>query len=257
MPNLLSKSVQVAARAALLCTALGAMHAQAAPIGPDAFGASSIVESFEAVSPSPNSPMIPGLGVLKPGVLGAFTFASGAVLLNPFVNDPPPSARGTAVLDFALGDAGFGLGENGYIASQQDVPDGSAFLALDAHPGPIQFLFPYDVTRVGALVAGNPGFATLSAFDVAGNLLSTATRDKASVSDWSSNFLGLEAAGIRRITFSDSAAFTGFNALVLDDLTFEPALTVAEPDSISLLAFGLFLLACRRVRKVPVERGAS
>ena len=227
----------------------------AAPIGKDAFGLRATVEGFEGLSPAANSPQVVGTGFLKPGVIGPFTFASGATLTGPVPNPGlGMGAVGVLVGDFSLGASGFGLGENGRIDSANDVPHGTAFIALNAHPGPIEFTFPFDLIRVGAFEAGDAGFVTLSAFDASGRLLETLTLAKSSEAHWTTTFIGLEnAAGIRKVTFTDSTSNTGFNALVLDDLTFEPlAAAVPEPPSILLVAAAVMTLAaCLRLRRVP------
>src|ERR1041384_2777680 len=93
--------------------------AQATAIGIGAFGPGTIIESFEGVSPGANSPQLPGTGILKPGVIEPFTFGSGVVLTEPIPN-VGVAARGVQVDDFSIGPAGFGLAENGHIASAND-----------------------------------------------------------------------------------------------------------------------------------------
>ena len=229
MTNILRKFIFAAAGVTLTLTTIRANDAQADPISTSEFGSSAIVESFEGLSPGTIIPQIVDTGVLKPGVNGPFTFNSGVTLTGPIPNEPPPSAAGIEVGDFSIGDASFGLGENGQITSADDVPDGSAYLALNADPGPIEFTFNSDMLRVGALVTGGRGFIILSAFDASGHLLETVSVSKVNVSNWRSNFVGLEnSAGIRKITFSDSDVGSGFNTLVLDRLTFEPIASVVE-----------------------------
>ncbi len=233
---------------------IGTIHAT--PIGRDTFGSEAVVESFEGLSPGANSPQLPDRGFLKPGVIGQFSFRSGATLTgpipNPGVGATGDNAAGVLVGDFSIGPAVFGLGVNGIITSANDIPDGTAFLALDAHPGPIEFTFASDMVRVGALEAGGPpGFVTLSAFDGSGRLLEAVTLPKASQTEWATTFIGLEnAAGIRKVTFSDSTINTGFNTLVLDDLIFEPLVApVPAPHSILLLAAGMTVAGYIRFRR--------
>ena len=258
MINALRKLIFVVAGATLTLITTRGNDAQAISIGLTDFGSSAIVESFEGLSPGPNIPQSQNLAFFKPGVNGPFTFNSGVTLTGPIPNALPPSAVGIPVGDFSLGPAVFGLGDNGLIASANDVPDGSAYLALNSHPGPIEFTFTSDVFRVGALVAGGtafgmgPGFSTLSAFDASGKLLETVSVTKVNVSSWSSNFAGLQTdSGIRKISFSDSDA--GRNPLVLDRLTFEP---VPEPTTWLVIAVGLlcvaFRLSGRRELRAPV-----
>jgi hypothetical protein len=56
---------------------------------------------------------------------------------------------GLQIGDWSIGAANFGLGRNGQISSVNDVPDGSAFLDLDAIASPIEFTFDSDIFRVG------------------------------------------------------------------------------------------------------------
>jgi hypothetical protein len=234
--------------------------AEAISIGSDRFTASAIVESFEGLVPAANIPQVDSSGILKPGVNGPFTFSSGVTLTRPVPNMPPPAASGVLVGDFSIGRAIFGLGENGQIQSVADIPNGTAYFALNAHPGPIEFTFPSPVLRVGAFITGggSPGGAgILSAFDRSGNILESVRRSKVNVSDWKTNFLGVEDPGITRITFSDTDAPLGFNTLVLDSLTFE---SVPEPASISLVLLGcftmFFLANWEKLRRGHVKRGA-
>ena len=99
-------------------------------------------------------------------------------------------------------------------------------------------------------MAGDPGFVTLSAFDKSGGLLQTLTLTKGSASNWATTFIGLERSeGIRTVTFSDSNIGSGFNALVVDKLTFET--TVPEPSSMLLVAIGLVAIRFKQSSKQP------
>jgi hypothetical protein len=230
---------------------LPSKSAQAVQIGLQNFGSNAILESFEGLSSSENKPLLENeSGVLKLGVDGQpIVFGSGVVLTGPLPSELPPSAIGIQLDDWSIGRASFGLGENGQITSVADVPDGTAYLALDVISGPIEFTFPFDVFRVGALVTGasfTPGGSAtpinLSAFDSKGNLLETVTIGSVKVSDWRNNFLGLESAtGIRKVTFSGGRV-NGESYLVLDRLTFEtqsiPPASIPEPS----LTLGLLIV---------------
>jgi hypothetical protein len=215
--------------------------AQAVQISQDNFGSGAIVESFEGLSPGLNLTLQGNdVGLLNPGVIEPFTFESGVTLTG--------SVIGVLIGDWSIGRAYFGLGENGFVDSAADVPDGSAYLAIN-FGSVVEFTFPSDILRVGGLVtssalnAGDLGSPiNLSAFDEFGTLLETVTIPNVNVSDWGSNFLGLEnAAGIRRVTFSPTPTNVG-SYLVLDRLTFEPisspSIAVPEPTS------GLGVLVC-------------
>ncbi len=116
---------------------------------------------------------------------------------------------------------------------------------------PVEFYFTADQLRVGALVSGNTGSSILSAYDASGSLLETVSVPNVNILNWRSNCIGLEnKAGIRKVTFLNSAAGTGAaSKLVLDRLTLEPAVSVPEPTSVSLLAAGVLALLCRRRNK--------
>lgn len=191
----------------------------------------SIVESFEGLSPGPNISMLPGLGILKPGINGPFTFPSGVTLTSPVPNPSRP-ASGVQVDDWSIGPASFGVGEQGSIDSAGDVPNGTAFLALDAIPGPIELTFPADVLSVGALVTGSagnsPGSIVLTAFGDSNNILSTVRVPAVPVSAWPTNFIGVQStSAIHKVWFQNSDTSAGFNVFVLDDLVFQP---VPEPN---------------------------
>ncbi|MCP2729435.1 PEP-CTERM sorting domain-containing protein [Limnofasciculus baicalensis] len=130
------------------------------------------------------------------------------------------------------------MNSNGDIGSASNVPDGNAYLGFnsDSSQGLVEFTFASDILRVGGLVtAANYGGApanniiSLSAFDALNNLLETVTISGVNVSNWGSNFLGLEnSGGIRKITISGDYT-------VLDKLTFEAAATQPVPEPASVL----------------------
>jgi hypothetical protein len=226
--------------------------AQAVQISQDNFGSGAIVESFEGLSPGPNlSLQGNNVGLLNPGIIEPFTFGSGVTLTG--------SVIGVSIGDWSIGPAFCGLGENGLVASAADVPDGSAYLAIN-FGSVVEFTFPSDILRVGALVTssalnagdfGNPIY--LSAFDAFGTLLETVTIPNVNVSDWGSNFLGLEnTTGIRRVIFSPTPTNTG-SYLVLDRLTFEPisspSIAVPEPTSALGVLVGAVLGASSMLKR--------
>lgn len=209
-------------------------------INSSAFGSSAVVESFEDVSVGPNVRQ-EYAGYISPGINGSFTFASGVTLTRPIPN--PGISRGVIIGDFSIGDAYFGLGSNGAVSAAQ-VPSGTAYLGLNsfASAGPIEFSFASDISRIGALVdSANYGRnITLSAFDAANNLLETVSIGSIQVSQWRSNFLGLENVGIRKVSFNG-------DYLVLDHLKFESK-SVPEPLTLggTALAGGIGLLIKKR-----------
>jgi PEP-CTERM motif len=238
------KTLSVAAGAA--CLALSTTGAaQAFQINSSAFGSGAVVESFEGLSVGPNVIGNPFLGYLYPGVNSPFTFASGVTLTGPI----PNSLSGVLVGDFSLGVAFFSLDSNGFIGSASNVPDGTAYLGSInlSNQGSIEFTFASDILRVGGFVTDTLGsfpgnnIITLSAFDALNNLLETVSISGVNVSNWGSNFLGLEnSGGIRKITINGD--FT-----VLDKLTFEAAATQPVPEPASVL--GLVALGVLGVGK--------
>jgi len=229
---------------AIVCGGIG--QSKAMPIGSGAFGPTAVVESFEGLSVSPNL-VNPFDGFLNPGVLGPFTFASGVTLTEPI-----PNVSGNAVLligDFALGSASFGLGTNGVVLAST-VPFGSAYMGLNTTGRFIEFTFSSDMIRVGAFVTADQSFTepprppiTISAFDASGALLETTSVPRVDVSQWGSNFLGIEdISGIRRIRFQTEVLTTGGSLVpgpfVLDGLTFEASAAPIIPESSTMLLLG-------------------
>ncbi|WP_143845440.1 PEP-CTERM sorting domain-containing protein [Nostoc sp. T09] len=210
-------------------------------INSSAFGPSAVVESFENVSVGTNVRQ-EFAGYISPGINGPFTFASGVTLTRPIPN--PGISQGVIVGDFSIGSAYFGLAGNGSV-SAAEVPNGTAYLGLNsvASAGPIEFTFASDIRRIGAFV-DSVNFGrdiTLSAFDAANNLLETVSIASINVSQWRSNFLGVEnISGIRKVAFNG-------DYLVLDNLKFESK-SVPEPLTIggTALAGGIGLLMKKR-----------
>ena len=96
---------------------------------------------------------------------------------------------------------------------------------------------------------------TISAFDASGALLETTSVPRVDVSQWGSNFLGIEdVPGIRRIRFQTEVLTSGGSLVpgpfVLDGLTFEAsAAPIPEPSTLLLFGTGLGGLAAWRMRK--------
>lgn len=214
--------------------------AQAVQISLDNFGSDAIVESFEGLSPGPNLTLDNGTGYFR--LREPFTFESGVTLTEP-VED-------VLIGDWSIGDANYGLGPVGSVDSAAEVPDGSAYLTFTSVSTSVldlpalEFTFSSDILRVGGLITSASSIGlpiALSAFDASGTLLETVTISTVPVSDWGSNFLGLEnTGGIRRVTFNFSPSdFMPLGLItrysVLDRLTFEPisspSTAVPEPTS--------------------------
>ena len=177
---------------------------------------------------------------------GPVTFGSGVRLTGPFPQ--PVLENGIVICDFSYAPgAAFSLGDNGYIGSAADVPNGSAFIAISSQDEtrPLEFTFPTDVERVGVMVTGPPpgsrppGTITMSAFDGAGALLGSSNINAGHVDFWDENFLFVEASGIRKVT-------VGGYVIVVDSLLFSP---VPEPCTAVLAALaGSILVSARRPR---------
>ena len=219
------------------------------PIDFNEFGPAAITESFEGLEFGRNvGKYRPGSGILVPGILGPFTFASGIELVHPVPNPIPAENEdeiGTAgINDFRVGPSVFGL-DGGSVSTFAEVPFGSAFLALDGKGDNafVEFSFPDDTFRVGAFVTASEDEIEMTVFDVDGSVLERHFIDTVSVPDWPTNFIGLENPnGIRRVTFRG-------DFLVLDSLTF-----VFVPESCSRCVFNLgiesILLGWLRFRRL-------
>ena len=205
----------------ILALLLLAPAANAGPIAPSDFGPDAVFESFEAVPMGPNNPIAPyyvgtKYKFLQPGINEPYTFPSGATMTGPIPN--PGVIQGILLADWALGPAYYGLGAGNSIMSPADVAFGIAYLCRSGNrnSAPLEFTFDKDMIRVGAYVTSLPGVTiTLSAYDADGVLIEAVSIPAAPIGDWRTNFLGLEADGIRKITF-DIGKYG-----VLDGLTFE------------------------------------
>lgn len=192
-----------------------------------AFDSSATVESFEGLSPGSNVTSAGG-GILVPGVNAPYTFTSGATLSSPNTN--ADLGISYFVGDFSIGDATFSLGDNGTVASAADIPSGTAYFGYNdfASSGPVEFTFDSNISLVGAYVNTSVGsdllgLLNLSAFDGDGNLLETVSLSSVQVGNWSTNFLGVQNSGIRKIQFSG-------DFFVLDTLTFQTNQSVEVPE---------------------------
>jgi hypothetical protein len=228
--------------AGLLVLVTRAPGLAAAAVGPEGL-IGATVESFEGMRPGGNI-VAPGGVYMR--MIGPITFNSGVMLTGPF---PQPNVnRAIVICDFSFHPgAAFSLGDYGLIDSPADVPDGSAFLAIDDQDEirPFEFTFPQTVQRVGALVTGPPRLSapspiTMTAYDANGTLLDSSTILSAPVPAWSSNFLGIEAAGIHKVTI-------GGYVIVVDALSF---VAVPEPGGLLLAGSisGILVLVGRRRR---------
>lgn len=213
--------------------------ATATPIGPGAFGAGQVFESFEGHSVGPNMGSVSlSSALLEPGIVSAFSFASGVVLSDPVPN-PGTLSGGAFLHDFSLGSITNNWGGSRRVNDAGDVPFGSAYLGIfDSGGGTaaVEFSFAQDMDRVGAYVSGvRNSTVTLEVYDASDTLLETLSIGTVSLPNWPNNFLGIEdLTGIRRAVFS-GADFG------VDGLTFEASAPLAVPEAGTLpaLAAGL------------------
>lgn len=217
-------------------------------IGAGSFGPDAVAESFEALSPGSNIPVVGNGAFLRPGESTTYTFPSGASLTSPI---PNPAGYGVRVGDFALGDASARLLWES-VRSVSDVPFGSAYLITgdeSSSGNGVEFSFPGDMLRVGAYVGGSYDWCTLTAYDATGVLIESMSGS----SPWKTNFLAVEdQRGIRRVTITGLAItlVVGPRNILVDDLMFEP---LPEPSGVILLLASVLALLARR-RIMPLKR---
>ncbi len=203
--------------------------------------ASASVEGFEGLTPGPNNPTPTwgsGSGYMAIGALTPFAFASGVSYTAPVPNPDATTLNGNGGLvgDSAVGPASWGLGGNGSITTGLN---GTAYFGCDGPTACIAtFTFANLQSSVGAFadVASGGNFTNLvteKAYDMNNVLIGTATISGVPVADWGTNFININAAGIKSVTFSG-------DFYVLDDLTFSG---VPEPGSLVLFGSGLVGLA--------------
>ncbi|MFN7920147.1 MAG: PEP-CTERM sorting domain-containing protein [Bryobacteraceae bacterium] len=232
---------------AVFVLALLPLAATADVIGPGAFGLGAIVESFENLSAGPNIPAsVPFPADLVPGVSSPYTFASGATLVEPV-----PNTNDTLAL-FVHRSGLWGLAGHGNI-NALDIPDGTAFLGLDRSYGPVTFSFSTDMIRVGAFVDASPAAGdsvTMTFYDAQGMLIGSTQVAAVNHDLWKTNFIGYEAAGIRKVSFEGAY-------LALDMLTFEAAPAVPEPATFGMIGAGVAALGLRARRRVIESRTNS
>jgi hypothetical protein len=234
--------------------ALAAAPASAIPIGPAAFGATKVVESFEGLTPAANITLAYGASLLTPGTVSAFTFGSGVMLTSPVPN-PGIFNAGPFVHNFALAtDVTNNWSSNGSVSSAANVPMGSAYLGAFAASGNASFTltFASPQDRVGAYVTGVNGTnVTMRAYDASGTLLESVSAATVPVANWGTNFIGIERPDqIARVVFT--APDFG-----IDGLTFEnDPLLVPEPSTLMSLVMGLAglcgIAAIGRDQRAPV-----
>lgn len=217
--------------------------AGAAPIAPGDLEAGYAAEGFEGLVTGPDVGLQLGFdGVYLPGTGGAYTFASGVTIVGPNIDVFPGDAF---VHDFRSGSPPPNhWGANGSVDGADDVLAGTAYLAVfeaGSASSAIELRFDQAMGQVGAFVTGDAGTTiTLDAYDENGVLLESVTVSSVSLSQWGSNFLGLERTeGIWRVVFRG-------HDFGLDELGFSELDPVPEPSSAALLGLALAALAAAR-----------
>lgn len=186
-----------------------------------------IVESFEDIADTPNSPAAifddyGDLGFLQPGYLREFRFASGVRLLEPVPNDDENVSE-VLVGDFdrPTGPT-WGLGDNGKLKTADQIPDGNAYIGRNIEDnGTLAFGFDKPAFTVSAVVTAVTGALSgrvgVAAYDANGQLISGARIASVDVGDWGENVLSVTS----KVPIA-KVVFTG-DYLILDQLTFDTA----------------------------------
>lgn len=174
------------------------------------------VEDFEGLTVTTNSPL-QSAAFLQIGFLSAFTFPSGARLVEPIPNADGPKA--VVVGDFAR-DPGadwtlIGPVLDGSVNAAGDLPSGTAYLGIDNDTvGRVAFSFNAPVFSVGAFVNSEDEI-NLTAYDAAGRVISGGHITMVATADWDESFITVSS----KVPIA-KVVFTG-GYLVMDDLTFD------------------------------------
>jgi len=184
-----------------------------------------IIESFENIAETPNSPRAifddyGAIGFLQPGYLNEFRFASAVRLLEPVPN------RGSDNGEVLVGDFDrptgpiWGLDDNGDVKTSDDVPDGSAYIGRNIERnGTLSFGFDKPAFTVSAVVTAVTGELSgrvgVAAYDANGQLITGARIYSVGVDDWGTNAVSVTS----KVPIA-KVVFTG-DYLVLDELAFD------------------------------------
>ncbi len=184
-----------------------------------------IIESFETIAETPNSPLSQeygDYGFLQPGYLGAYRFPSGIRLLDPVPNDA------VGLDEVLIGDFDrptgptWGLGGRDGLKNVGQVPDGSAYIGRNQiDNGTLSFGIDRKVYSASAAVTaadeGLSGRVGVVAYDSSGQVIVGARIDGVGAGDWKDN--GITVTSDVPIA---KLVFTG-NYLILDKLTLDTA----------------------------------
>ncbi|MCB9955847.1 MAG: hypothetical protein H6848_08055, partial [Caulobacterales bacterium] len=158
--------------------------ANAAPIGPAAFGPNAQAESFENFVPDGQNLVI---------IVNPATFASGVTTMNRGASTP-------GVIEISGGRTG---GCFGVTFQENQLVDGSAvvcanpFVSQSGEEQGFEFILPINAVRAGIYLASTSQPATLivEARDANGQVVERVTKsDPAGIANFADNFLGVESS---------------------------------------------------------------
>ena len=228
------------------------VSALAIPIEANAFTVNASVEDFEGILGNTVSPVNSSQGV---GQIGApFHFDSGVELSYAYTTVLDQvwgtgSWGGPQLIDFAVGTAGYGLGQRGAISEPSNISSGTAFLSRPG--GTWTFTFDDDISMFGVYLTTayvedrvvnayeSNGVVDIAAFTDAGLFIESFQTQMTDAFSGNLDFIGFHSdVPFNTITMSG-------DYLVIDDLTFESAqvsTAVPEPSTIILMSTGLLCL---------------
>ncbi len=220
---------------------------------PSSFGAGTVVEGFEEITPTTQNTSVASYGnFVLLGTTSLYNFGNGITLTTP---NPPLDTAGWYNMGPYVNNSNYSTSGdllNGY--NQLAVaPFGTAYLGIWEYGKSfsLTFTFAQDVMRAGAYFTGIPKIDsgstyTLFALDKDGNELAHKDIDTVPVEGWVNNFVGFEGlTGFRQLEFVSNTG-TGYGQMVIDNLMVQP---VPLPPSVLLLVSGLMglgLLGWRR-----------
>jgi hypothetical protein len=254
------KLLMALALGALLC--MPGMSFDSLITDTSSFGPGYQVESFEGVTPAgSNTGSVTYENYFAVGTTGPYTFASGVTLSAPIPASNFESG-GPYIHDFAIKATNSpgnqdDFGSNGALSQSTQMPAGfgTAYIAVyrtdNTH---FTFTFPADVVRAGFYLTGYPCDSTyqysLRALDAGGNVLESYAVNSATVTNWATNFVGIQLlSGFRSLDIVGSGQQWTANNAALDMLTFQPLQSTPLPASALLLGTGILGLVVLRWRR--------